>query len=380
MPNSELSNEVNVDSEHGALRAEGVEPIGDMPEHPPVSAPAGRDPGVNPALVPAGLTGAGNRPRALAVPLAAALALTGAPAMALPSPIAGQNYAPTFYDNFARGDWDQDPSANGTTKWWNWVQCCMTTSNKTSTQAYPDSVSVDPYAIGVNGTHSGLNIRLIEKDDTWVTGILSSENSSGAKGFSQTYGYFDIEARMSAGPATWPAFSLQSVGNSGNEIDLEFYGSTPTWIYYALHNKSCEVDCYIAASQDYDLPDMTAGFHNYGLLWTPTTISFYFDNQLRWSTPTPSSFDVPMEMVLDNGIGNGQPTPGQASGADFQIEYVEVSKERPEIAASALTTGQQTASSVPERSTWAMMLSGFAVLGLAGWRATRSPAKRAGEL
>ena len=39
-----------------------------------------------------------------------------------------------------------------------------------------------------------------------------------------------------------------------------------------------------------------------------------------------------------------------------------------------------TTVAVPEISTWAMMLSGFAVLGLAGWRATRSPAKRAGEL
>ena len=292
-------------------------------------------------------------------------------------PIWGQNYALTFYDNFKSPDWDQYPAASATIKWWNWGQCCMTTTDGTSTQAYPDTVGVDPYAIGVNGMKTGLNIRLIEKDKTWVTGILTSVDSTENKGFTQTYGYFDIEARMSAGPATWPAFSLQSIGSPNTEIDIEFYGSTPTLIYYTLHDKACEKSCAISQSQDWGLPNMTYGFHNYGLLWTPKTISFYFDEQLRWSTPTPWYFNIPMELILDNGIGNGQSTTGQASGADFQIEYVQVFKLP---ATSAFTTAEDLAPSVPEAPTWAATLSGFAILVLAGWRRTRTAVKRAQSL
>jgi outer membrane lipase/esterase len=39
--------------------------------------------------------------------------------------------------------------------------------------------------------------------------------------------------------------------------------------------------------------------------------------------------------------------------------------------------GRQMATSVPEPSTWAMLLAGFAGLGFAGWRARRSAAQAA---
>ena len=295
----------------------------------------------------------------------------------LPAPISGQSYVMTFADSFGSPDWDQDPATKGTIKWWNWEQCCMTTTNGTSTQTYPDAAGVDPYAIGVNGTKYGLNIKLTEKDNTWVTGVLASTNAAGTEGFSQTYGYFDIEAKMSAGSAIWLAFWFQSPNNlaQDREVDMEFYGSTPTDLYYTLQDwTGC--GCIVAQDQETGLPNLTQGFHNYGMLWTSQTIGFYIDNRLQWSTATPSNFDSPMEMMLDNGVGNGQSTSGQASGADFQIAYVQAyapegSSAATPIATSAPLNGPLNASAVAEPSTWALTLSGFAILGLAAYRSTR---------
>jgi hypothetical protein len=74
---------------------------------------------------------------------------------------------------FTAPDWDQDPATKGTIRWWNWDQCCMNTTDgdTAAVQAYPDTVGVDPYSIGVNGTNSGLNDALIKKNNMWVTGI-----------------------------------------------------------------------------------------------------------------------------------------------------------------------------------------------------------------
>ena len=326
--------------------------------------------------------GAGHPRHALL--LGVALALTGAPAMAtsLPSPIAGQNYVQTFGDNFTTPDWDHGTATTGI-KWYNWEQCCMTTTNGTGSQGYPDSVGVNPYSLGVNGQSSGLNIKLTLAKNTWVTGVLASTNSAGTKGFSQKYGYFDAMVKMSAGPATWPAFWFESPGNQkqNNEVDIEFYGSTPNQLYYTLHDWS-GCGCTVAQAQKTGLPDLTAGFHDYGMLWTPQTVSFYIDGKLSWSTPTPSDLNVPMAMFLDNGIGNGQKTNGQTSGADFQIQYVRAYALQGSSAATPGPMGESlnrplSPSSVPEASTWAMMLSGFAILGLAGYRSTRKTSARA---
>ena len=207
-------------------------------------------------------------------------------------------------------------------------------------QLYPnDTVGVDPYSIGVAGTTSGLNDKLIKKNNTWVSGSLASMDPTQTIGFMQTYGYFEASIRFAPGPATWDAFWFGSPrssysGGEGNEADIEFYGSAPTQLFYNLHEwKECpstgQLDngsggCVDGSGSDYGLPDLTQAFHTYGFLWTPTTLSFYIDNALRWSTPRPIHFTTPMEILLDNGIGSGQPTLNQPSGADFKVKYVHV--------------------------------------------------------
>ncbi|MBV8441761.1 MAG: endonuclease/exonuclease/phosphatase family protein, partial [Hyphomicrobiales bacterium] len=133
--------------------------------------------------------------------LGIALPWTGAPAMAasLPPPIAGQNYVMTFSDTFTAPDWDQDPATKGTIRWWNFLDCgCMnvTGGDTAGVQVYPETVGVDPYSIGVNGTKSGLNDKLIKKNNTWVTGALGSTDQTGTKGFMQSYGYFEASIKF----------------------------------------------------------------------------------------------------------------------------------------------------------------------------------------
>ncbi len=106
----------------------------------------------------------------------------------------------------------------------------------------------------------------------WVSGVLTSY-----PGFAQQGGYFEIEAKMPRGAATWPAFWLVPADKvHPPEIDVvEFLGHEPT---------KCRSNCIsLGPSPDettFDTGlDLSAGFHRYGCLWTDTAIAMFFDGE-----------------------------------------------------------------------------------------------------
>ncbi len=72
----------------------------------------------------------------------------------------------------------------------------------------------------------------------WESGLLSGHDLKG-HGFAQTYGYFEMRAKLPAGEGVWPAFWLMGTERSkyAVEVDvMEFYGHEPTKFqsYYHL--------------------------------------------------------------------------------------------------------------------------------------------------
>jgi beta-glucanase (GH16 family) len=122
------------------------------------------------------------------------------------------------------------------------------------------------------------------------------------------YGYF--EARMAWANTTagaWPAFWLipveditgadviNGVRDSG-EIDVMEGqgGSNPNTVYGTIHEWKNNADAYNNDSTNaYNAPSGVdlSQYHTYGVLWTPGTISWYFDNQLIHSANTTAIFD-----------------------------------------------------------------------------------------
>ena len=248
------------------------------------------------------------------------------PISSLPAPIAGMNYALTFDDEFTSlGDISASSIYNGA-KWYNGNdQCCMGDSNGLPGVMYPtvyDGVSIDPYSLMSGG---GLNITLSKVNNVWYSGVMTSVDQTG-KGFSQQYGYFEMRAKLPAGPGTWPSFWMLSESNLTSrtnigEIDIfEQFGQFPNNFCTTFHDWAAGTTPYYNCG--ITVANQQTDFHTYGFLWTSTTSTIYFDGVAVASTPTPAIMQQPYYMLVDLGLGGGWPTDQTPSVSTMQIEYV----------------------------------------------------------
>jgi serralysin len=154
-------------------------------------------------------------------------------------------------------------------------------------------------------------------DGTYYSGMLNTLDT-----FQQKYGYFEIRAALPDATGTWPAFWLEPSPFIPNaEADItEHLGRTPDIDYIrAFGGDGSTQTLYNNVYMD----DPT-GFHTYGLLWTPTTVTFYLDGNEIMTGPTPNTWTQPMGMILNMAIGG--PWAGNPDAADFpvtmQVDYV----------------------------------------------------------
>ncbi len=118
------------------------------------------------------------------------------------------------------------------------------------------------------------------------------------KSFSQEYGYFEVRARASAAFGTWFAFwLLPQDGSWPPEIDVtEILGRLPTVDNVTNHTDDGGHNTAYQFAPHVD--DLTSSFHNYGVLWTPVKITFYFDGMEVAETPTRSDEHKPFYLIL----------------------------------------------------------------------------------
>ncbi|QUD87523.1 tandem-95 repeat protein [Phenylobacterium montanum] len=152
----------------------------------------------------------------------------------------------------------------------------------------------------------------------YISGLLTTQKS-----FAQTYGYFEIRAQLPAGQGVWPAFWLLPADNTyPPELDVmeQIGGAT---IYETAHYLNSSGTTVAAEFTSY-LPSDTTGFHTYGVLWTPTVLAWYTDGLEVATTPTPSTMNKPMFMLVNLAIGGTWPgsPPASFTSAQYQIDYV----------------------------------------------------------
>lgn len=157
----------------------------------------------------------------------------------------------------------------------------------------------------------------------WVTGVLTSRQR-----FSQQGGYFEIEAQLPKGPATWPAFWLLPINEvHPPEIDVvEYLGHEPT-----RYRGTCLFPGPREDQSVFDTgQDLSAGFHRYGMLWTDSAIEFFLDDVQLATKPIRGRPDYaqPFYLLINLAIGSRKaewvPAPSAAtpSPADMLIRRV----------------------------------------------------------
>jgi len=116
---------------------------------------------------------------------------------------------------------------------------------------------------------------------TWTSGKFTSY---GKKHF--TYGYFEARLKMPTGGGTWPAFwTLGSNINtvswpSCGELDImEFAGNNPFVNTSAAHYRNSSGNHEYKMGALNNSVGLAQGYHNYGMLWTPTEVTMYIDDR-----------------------------------------------------------------------------------------------------
>src|ERR1700712_1196581 len=187
----------------------------------------------------------------------------------------------------------------------------------------------------------------------YTSGLITTYAS-----FTQTYGYFEISAKLPSGQGLWPAFWMLPANNLyTSELDVfEMIGSNTSAISSSSHGLTGGV--WGGLSQGFAVADTSTGFHTYGVDWEPTLTTFYMDGVALGIVATPASMNTPMYMLLNLAVGGtgrwpGGPNAATTFPAALQIDYVHAyaTAATTYVGGSAVLASYVNATSVPTSST-----------------------------
>jgi beta-glucanase (GH16 family) len=163
------------------------------------------------------------------------------------------------------------------------------------------------------------------------------------------YGYFEVSMAFDPAAGSWPAIWMLPLSmitnpnqvsglNSGGEIDMfEWQSNIPKKFVGSVHVWDNGVDvANNAGTNYYALPAGTdlSAYNKYGLLWTPKSISWYFNDVLMETVDTTGgSYNAAFNgsglfyLILDQASGcNWVNTPcaRQVSPLNMQVQWVHV--------------------------------------------------------
>ena len=185
-----------------------------------------------------------------------------------------------------------------------------------------------------------------------------------SKSFSQTYGYFEVRAKMPVGVGVGSAFwLLPTDGSWPPELDVvEINGSTPTTLIMTSHWQDSNGKAQANPTWA-NIPDPSQDFHTYGVDWEADKLTWYFDGKEVAQQDTPPGMNKPMFLLLDDLTGNSSSWLGAAdpnTNTSMQVDYVR--------AYSATGSGTGSASTISSNA-WYNLVSQTSskCLDAAGW-------------
>ena len=173
-----------------------------------------------------------------------------------------------------------------------------------------------------------LLLRTKRDGDRFTCGAIDTRGK-----FDHAFGYYVARCKMPTQPGHWPAFWMMCSGVSkvgqegrdGTEIDIVEMPWRDGQITMNLHWDGYGKAHKTAGANRAHMPELTQGFHDYGLLWTPEEYAFYVDGKELWRTKAGGVSQVPEYLKLTEEIGKwgGDITKAQLPDA-FEVDYVRV--------------------------------------------------------
>jgi beta-glucanase (GH16 family) len=148
----------------------------------------------------------------------------------------------------------------------------------------------------------------------YISGMISSQPS-----FAQTYGYFEMRAKIPGGPGLWPAFWLLPADQTWPpEIDVMESVGDASYVYSTVHSTlrpAVEIEGRVT-------PD---AYHTYAVSWDSRRVFFYVDGKEMGRQATPPDLHKPMYMIANLAVGGDWPGPPNSATvfpATLSIQYI----------------------------------------------------------
>jgi len=210
--------------------------------------------------------------------------------------------------------------------------------------AYLAAGGVNPFSVGGGVLSITATPNAPGATSNYTTGLIDNRGT-----FSQSYGYFEMRAELPAGAGFWPGFwTLPTVDlNDGTpEIDaMEAFGSQYGYyggsnqVHYDLHSSTNPNTSGTWATVN---ANIYTSYNTYGVMWTPTTLTFYFDGQAIGSLPTSKDLiGNPGEYMIASlltGAPGDWPGPMAGETGSLKIDYIRAFSSDSSIPAVALQT------------------------------------------
>lgn len=208
-------------------------------------------------------------------------------------------------------------------------------------------VYMDPAFAGIGGTRPlGINpfsvqdgVLRIAADRTpaamrpllwnqpYTSGLITSRFS-----FAQTYGYFEIRAKLPAGRGMWPAFwLLPQDGRWPPEIDVfDHIGREPDSIHLGTFMNGTKPDgrrgpVQLGGNRVPLGTTLSDAFHVYGMSWQADRCVYYFNDAEIFRHDTPAEMNTPMYLLANLAVGGswgGYPEDGAVFPKYLEIDYI----------------------------------------------------------
>lgn len=226
------------------------------------------------------------------------------------------SYSQTLNETFSASD----VGNQGSGKFWTAAQ--FPSFGDTTYQSAGGSPDTYPFAT------SDQEILVQKQGGIWWGGIFQSVDNTGL-GFSQALGYFEATMQLDGHSNTWPAFWLLDIFNISNptlphaEIDIvEQFGPNNTQYFGTAHiyDPAGPTDQNVPTTVNVT-PNMSTGFHQYGVNITPQWVILYFDRVEIGRWPAYQASQRPMYMLLDHTLNT---LPSDSTTRVLQIQSVKV--------------------------------------------------------
>ena len=177
-----------------------------------------------------------------------------------------------------------------------------------------------------------LLLRTRKAGDRYTCGALDTRGK-----FEHAFGYYVARLKMPRQPGHWPAFwmacpgvnQVGDEGRDGTEIDIVEIPWRTGKVTMNLHWDGYAKDHKTAGTTRPAAPELTEGFHDYALLWTPEEYVFYVDGKEAWRTKAGGVSQVPEYILLTEEIGDWAGDITKAALPDFcEVDYVRVYEMR----------------------------------------------------